>query len=186
MYYNNIPGWFDYHGLYSQFVQNCNPNEVSKFVEVGVWLGKSICYMGEKVRESGKPVEIYGVDTWAGSINEQEHQDYVTKLGGPDKLFEEFQKHMALANLNTSVVPLRMASIEASKTFEDKSLDFVFIDASHDYENVKADIQAWLPKVKMGGVLAGHDWAWPDVNKAVIEVLKIVQTSGSCWIYKVN
>jgi predicted alpha/beta hydrolase family esterase len=52
-------------------------------------------------------------------------------------------------------------------------LDFVFIDADHKYESVKADIAAWLPKVRPGGHIAGHDYHsdWPGVQKAVDEVL---------------
>jgi len=63
-------------------------------------------------------------------------------------------------------------SVEASKEFEDESLDFVYIDADHLYEPVKADITAWLPKVKKGGVIGGHDYDYhirPSVKEAVDE-----------------
>lgn len=50
------------------------------------------------------------------------------------------------------------SSVEASKDFKDGSLDFVYIDADHSYEAVKQDIDVWLPKVKVGGVLGGHDF----------------------------
>jgi hypothetical protein len=59
----------------------------------------------------------------------------------------------------------------------------VFIDASHDYESVKADVKAWLPKVKKGGYLAGHDWHHEPVKRAVIEVLgEVDEFDGDCWI----
>lgn len=72
-------------------------------------------------------------------------------------------------------VILRKSSIEAAKDFEDGSLDFVFLDADHTYEAVRADIAAWYPKVKRGGLLCGHDYAnhefpaW-GVEKAVSEL----------------
>jgi hypothetical protein len=67
---------------------------------------------------------------------------------------------------------LRMTSLDAAKLVPDKSLDFVFIDALHDYDSVKADIKAWLPKVRDGGILAGDDYANKKfgVTKAVDEV----------------
>lgn len=49
-------------------------------------------------------------------------------------------------------------SIEVAKRFEDNSLDFVYIDAGHSFEEVKADYEAWYPKVRSGGVVAGHDY----------------------------
>ena len=53
-------------------------------------------------------------------------------------------------------------SVEAAKRFEAESVDFVYIDANHSYAFVKEDIQAWLPKVKKGGIIGGHDYDWED------------------------
>ncbi len=64
----------------------------------------------------------------------------------------------------------KSSSVEAATKFSDNSLDFVYIDAAHDYENVKKDITAWLPKVKIGGVIAGHDYHY-DPNIQVYEVV---------------
>jgi hypothetical protein len=49
-------------------------------------------------------------------------------------------------------------SVKSAELFEDESLDFVFIDAGHRYEEVKADIEAWFPKVRKGGIVSGHDY----------------------------
>lgn len=51
-----------------------------------------------------------------------------------------------------------LPSVKAAKRFEDESLDFVFIDADHSDRAVREDIAAWLPKVKIGGLLCGHDY----------------------------
>lgn len=53
---------------------------------------------------------------------------------------------------------LRKPSLEAAERFAAESLDFAFIDANHLYENVCADLRAWWPKIRRGGVLAGHDY----------------------------
>lgn len=68
---------------------------------------------------------------------------------------------------------MRMDSEEAAKKIPDGSLDMVFIDANHAYEYVKKDIIAWLPKVKVGGILAGHDYGkkGPEGNFGVTEAV---------------
>jgi hypothetical protein len=53
---------------------------------------------------------------------------------------------------------LRMTSLEASKKFDDLSLDFAFIDGDHSYEGCSLDISLWYPKLKVGGLLSGHDY----------------------------
>ena len=47
---------------------------------------------------------------------------------------------------------------EAAKTVYDGSLDFVYIDGDHSYDSCKEDINMWLPKIKQGGIIAGHDY----------------------------
>lgn len=54
---------------------------------------------------------------------------------------------------------IRMRSVVAATHYKNESLDFVFLDADHSYEAVQADIAAWLPKVRPGGILCGHDYA---------------------------
>ena len=66
---------------------------------------------------------------------------------------------------------LRMHTVEAAHEFDDKSIDFVFVDADHSYEGVKADLEAWIPKIRSGGMIAGHDYTeeFPGVIEAVHE-----------------
>lgn len=71
---------------------------------------------------------------------------------------------------------LEMASVDAASTVDDESLDLVFLDADHSYEGVRDDIKAWLPKVKSGGWIGGHDYENPTtlydfsgVKRAVVE-----------------
>jgi hypothetical protein len=68
---------------------------------------------------------------------------------------------------------LRLPSLEAARQVPDESLDFVFIDAIHLYEDARADIAAWLPKLRSGGVLAGHDYTpqFRGVMRAVDEAI---------------
>lgn len=73
----------------------------------------------------------------------------------------------------TRVRQMRMTSNAAARhaAASDWQFDLVFIDAAHDYENVRADIAAWLPLVRPGGIIAGHDYQhrFPGVMRAVAE-----------------
>lgn len=63
----------------------------------------------------------------------------------------------------------RMRTVDAAQLVPDESLDFVFIDADHTYDGCQADIAAWEPKVRKGGMVTGHDYNWPTVRRAVDE-----------------
>lgn len=78
----------------------------------------------------------------------------------------------------------RMTTLEAAKHVDDGSVDFVFVDADHSYEGCAADIQAWLPKVRKGGMLAGHDYNWPTVFYAVRDAnLKVALGPDNVWMH---
>ena len=62
-------------------------------------------------------------------------------------------------------------SVQSAKRFLNKHFDIVFLDAGHSYEDVKADCNAWIKKVKSGGYIGGHDYLeWQGVKKAVDEI----------------
>lgn len=71
------------------------------------------------------------------------------------------------------VVKHKMLFAEAAGLFEDGSLDLIYIDGAHDYISVRRDAESWLPKLKPGGVCAGHDLSprFPGVGRAVAELL---------------
>lgn len=183
-------GYFDFNELYIEMVKrfdNC------VFVEVGCWLGASVCFLGQKVKEFNKNIKVFAVDHWLGS-NEIDHQNTIAKLGGPDILFYTFKQNLKRAEVEDIVTPIRTDSVTGATRFDDKSLAFVFIDASHDYENVLADIKAWLPKIMDGGVIAGHDYCTPEDNhefmgvyQAVSEVFDLnkIQKIKHSWLYNV-
>ena len=169
-HYKTIPGWFNCPELYLNMVIKADVEHDATFVEIGCWKGKSSAYMAEQISLSGKPIKLYCVDTWKGTITEQHHQvdpDVVN-----DKLFEVFTNN--LSPFAGFYIPIRSLSVEAATQFSDNSLDFVYIDASHEYEDVKADIEAWLPKVKVGGTIAGDDYNMRSVRKAVNKLIKTV------------
>lgn len=169
MNWKDVEGYFSYTNLYDIALKYC-PNN-STFVEVGSWMGRSTCYMGEEIKKSPKTIKFYAVDTWEGS-EEPHHKETIQKLQNENlTLFDAFKFHLKGCDVEDYVIPLQTTSLKAAEQFEDNSLDFVHIDASHDYENVLADIKAWYPKVKPGGFITGDDYVpcWGGVIKAVKE-----------------
>ena len=174
--------WFTYPTLYSRFVEQL---ECGKIVEVGSWKGKSTAYLAVEIINSGKKISIDTVDTWKGSPNEECHvNDPYVKTDGLYSLFlSNIEKVSSVIN------PIRMASLDAAKLYDDNSIDIVFIDACHAYECVKEDIDAWYPKVKTGGVIAGHDYnhhSFPGVIRAVNEAFgkDKIELIELCWVYR--
>ena len=171
-------GWFSYPNLYSRIVKRFPSG--SRFVEVGCWKGKSAAYMCVEIANSNKDIEFFCVDTWEGSVEHQEMKEL-------PKLYDIFIDNMR--PVEEYYFPLKMTSLEAAKKFKDNSLDFVFIDASHEYEDVRNDIFAWYPKVKPGGIIAGHDYYheeydwFPGVKQAVNELLTDFIVEEKCWIH---
>lgn len=166
--------------IYKTIIDSANNGD--HFVEVGCWKGKSAAFMAVEIINSKKKIKFDCVDTWNGSFDEVQHlEDQAVR---ENKLYEHFLENM------TPVIgfynPIRLSSVEASKLYPDNSLDFVFIDAGHDYDSVRADINAWYPKIKEGKILAGHDIGHPPVYQAVEERFKNFEKTKHCWIVKKN
>jgi len=179
-FYQNIgEDWFGHSNFYSEIV-NKFPDD-SHFVEVGVWKGRGAAYMATEIINSGKKIKFDCVDNW-------EYSDLQKDI--PENLYENLYETF-LENVKPvkhMINPIKLLSHDASKLYENNSLDFVFIDAAHDYENVKRDIESWLPKIKVGGILAGHDYetSIDGVKRAVDEVFKNKEITNkeNCWIYE--
>ena len=139
--------------------------------EIGVNQGVN---MGMVLRMCPK-FSWYGVDDWrAGYLG----WDEAKRKDNKRKALSVQRRHSGRVKF------LVMDSVSASKRFEDGSLDLVFIDADHSYKGVKSDLEAWGPKVRPGGVLAGHDYEQPDfpgVKQAVDEFCK--PNTGAEWVW---
>lgn len=178
-----IPGWFGWSALYDKVVEDADG--IIRIVEVGIWQGRSTIYLADLIRRSDKPIFFYAFDTFEGSA---EHTQDIKAIAGQGKTLEGiFRDNLAASGCDDYVRAVRQDSVNASKRFEDGTLDLVFLDGDHTYEAVKADINAWLPKIKPGGLLAGDDYqpSWPGVIKAVDELLPRRSVKG-WWEHRVD
>ena len=98
-----------------------------------------------------------------------------------------YLNHVRHFGLEGTVLTLRSRSQAIAPFFPDNSLDLVFVDGPHQYESVRGDIKAWLPKVKRGAWISGHDYcpAWPGVAQAVHEKFGegnyLLRENSGCW-----
>jgi len=169
-FYRQIPGDFTFATPYDDIVSVMKNGDT--FVEVGSLLGCSITYFTHAMMEAGKNFNVYAVDSWAGAFDEPNQANLINSLGGGDGFYNKFLEYMGEAGIDDIVIPIRRLSVEASKCFDDDSLKGIFLDAGHSYEDIKSDIAAYWPKLKNGGILAGHDYFYNNgVEKAVQEFL---------------
>lgn len=135
--------------------------ELHKVTGLGAEIGVQYGYFSAKIGEfyTGK---ILCVDLW-----------------GDEEIYAE-----AKLKLNSDKYKmLRGDSLTLVDFVGDESLDFVYIDANHHYAEVVADIMAWYPKVRSGGIIAGHDYCTSDED---IEVIKAVDEWAFFHGYKIN
>jgi hypothetical protein len=140
--------------------------------------------MAVEIANSGKKIDFYCIDTWKGSPAPQ----YQAILRRHGSVFDAFMRSMKDGGVSEFVSPIVSDSAGAAAYFADRSLDFVFIDASHDFDGVRRDVAAWLPKVRMGGVFAGHDAACPGLLNAVSSYVprSLVTIRGASWFHRVQ
>jgi predicted O-methyltransferase YrrM len=143
-------------------------------VEVGVKEGENLFFIAAQCPD----LKITGVDAWEQQLSEKEGENYASWNMG-----SKYDGVVNKAKDYPNVTITRDYSVHAAKQFEDGSLDFVFIDAQHTYDCLKADVAAWESKVKSDGVLMGHDIHFPGVLKAVKEVFPdYIELENKIWM----
>jgi len=169
---STIIGWFTFPHLYKDMAESLPDN--ATVVEVGVYEGKSFAYLMVEMINAGKQLNIFAVDSF-------------TFTGENGKsILDNFIENMKPVEGQYKII--KSQSWDAASNFKDRSIDFVFIDADHIYESVKRDILAWLPKIKQGGIIAGHDYCneHPGVIQAVDEIfgkkLNRDYIDELCWV----
>jgi predicted O-methyltransferase YrrM len=147
-------------------------------VEVGSWHGRSTLALAGSC-----PGTVYAVDHFRGSPGDRDQALAEADESGPAAR-EAFTKNLAGHLESGKVRLLEGDSRQVAQDFFCDGLrpDLVFLDGAHDYESVRADIRAWRPRVRAGGVLAGHDRDRPGVRAAIDELCGGWKAGpGSIW-----
>jgi len=122
--------------------------------KIGVELGVLQGDFSKAILEEWKGDKLYLIDYWRQDpgMVDANNGDHNQQLN-----------NMAQTFMNTyfffgRCCIIKETSVEAAKLFQDESLNFIFIDAAHDFFHVTQDLEIWLPKIKKGGVMFGHDY----------------------------
>lgn len=184
--WEDICGAFDYQALYDEMVAEATDG--ARFVEVGCWLGRSTIYLAKQIQQARKRIELYAVDHGLGSPPNSPdwpvYEPILRQLGGT--FAGQLARNILACDVQEVVTQIVAPSQRASRLFANESLDFAFIDADHGYESVIRDLESWWPKIRAGGLLAGHDYThWPSVARAVDAFFERKlggwPTCPSCW-----
>ena len=157
---DKVEGWLTYkegETLYD-LAKKCTGKGV--IVEIGSWKGKSTIWLAKGSKRGNRP-RIYAIDPHKStSVHEKYDKDWT---------FNEFKENIIKLNVNDIITPIVKTSEKAVKNFN-KPIELIFIDGSHEYDQVKSDFRLWVPKVIDGGIMAFHDTIfWPGPKKVVEE-----------------
>jgi hypothetical protein len=156
--YESVPGWFDWEVTYRRWAERVPPNGI--IVEVGAYMGKSMSFLLCELQNLGRwDVQVHAVDNWIGP------EPGVDGFSGAE-LERGFYKTIEPYIIRPAVH--QMQSVTAARMFRPEQVDRVWLDGSHTYEDVYADMEAWWSRVAPGGEMGGHDLtSFPGVQQAV-------------------
>jgi hypothetical protein len=152
-------------------IPDCSRNDLPElFKQLGFKVGAEIgVFMGQYTEILAKAgLKVYGVDPWKIDAD-YGHPTGVDKINRRHK----FAMEKLLAYPNVTLI--EETSMEAVKQFEDNSLDFVYIDGNHKFKYIAEDLFEWTKKVKPGGIISGHDYAY----------FKSHSPCGGCQVHEV-
>lgn len=179
---HDIFGYSRYVDLYREMV--INSEDGAHFVELGSFLGQSTAAMGLFIKSSGKRIRFDAVDIFElTDFSDEPHFKVIEEHGGD--FLAAFKHNLEKAQVLDVVTVVKSTSLEAAATYPDRSISFIMIDASHKYGDVVDDINAWFPKLKLGGVMSGDDVDWEEVKQAVDDTCKHYTVHGnSTWYFR--
>jgi hypothetical protein len=172
--------------LFRELIEKTQPTVI---IEVGTWLGASAIHMAKICRELGLQTTIYCVDTWLGaeefwtSKADTEERNLRQKNGYPQVYFD-FLANVVQHGCQDMIVPIPNTGTIGSIILQHRRVlaELIYIDGSHEYQDVKTDILAFKKLLAPGGIMFGDDLSWGSVELAVKEVCPTHRGVGNFWI----
>lgn len=186
-----VPGWNSYSDIFGKLISETKPSVI---FEVGTWLGASAINMAGHVKKMSLDTKIYCVDTWLGAeefwtIGKDDPERNLNTKNGYPRVYFDFLANVVEHGMQDVIIPIPNTSHIGSIILSHQRLkaELIYIDASHDYEDVKNDIRDYMPLLQPGGIMFGDDVRiWKGVERAVHESfgqdLEIYQ--DNFWIFR--
>ncbi len=171
-YPDDPSGWGGDSPAFAELVAEVRPGRI---IEVGTWKGASALTMARALRQLGLDAEILCIDTWLGALEFWTDLDDAARHGalelehGYPTVYRRFLANVCHAGLQDLVTPFPLPSATAAQWFALRGIraDLIYLDGSHEEEDVYQDLVAYWDLLRPGGVLFGDDWAWDGVRMAV-------------------
>ena len=184
-------GWHGEHPVFEAVIAEARPRLI---IEVGSWMGLSTVSMARALKKHGLfDTAIICVDTWLGSIEhwlEDEWRPNLELAGGYPSFYKNFISNILQTGHAGDVVPLPMPSLMGARFLSAHGIqaDVIYIDGSHEEEDVYRDAKAYWELLAPGGMLFGDDFPLPGVGQGVMCFAKEAgvqcQTSDVYWMVK--
>jgi len=163
--------------MYKRIFSPYFKGEIETAVEVGTMLGANL----KRMERSLNPKNLYAIDPWRTVQNfGKNYQPFGNSWSTDQQLEEAYQMVLNWSKDYSNVKLIRETSQEACEKFENKSIDFIHIDADHTYKSVKNDINIWWSKLKDGGIMSGHDYC--PGNKTMKETYGVIEAVNECFV----
>lgn len=175
----DLQGWGGHPEFFSELVFSA---DVTRALEVGSWKGRSAAAIAGAMWSfhchSGSPKpELVCVDTWLGATEFYDRFDDETRYGslrmqnGYPQVYYQFLTNMRRRSLHDIVTPFAQTSTNALRFLakKDVQFDLIYIDGSHEYDDVMTDLMYAWPLLRKGGIMVGDDYCehWAGVMAAV-------------------
>ena len=173
-YAEDLQGWHSRHPMIAELIHETRPELV---IEVGTWKGGSAVHMAGLMKTEAIDGTVVCVDTWLGALEfwadhaDAERYQALQHRHGYPTVYYQFLANVLHNGLEDFIVPFPQTSLIAARWFALNKVkaDLIYVDASHDEPDVAADLQAYWPVLKEGGVMFGDDYDeyWPGLVKAI-------------------
>lgn len=138
--------------------------DANRIIEIGSWLGESTSCWADAVMNK-YTAEVISIDWFKGNPGTE-----LEGISNSDNVYSIFRNNMKELGYLDIVKNIIMSSSDAVRFIPDGYADIVYIDACHDYKSVKRDIELWTPKVRVGGIIAGHDYESDEYDERYVDL----------------
>ncbi|KQP91340.1 methyltransferase [Methylobacterium sp. Leaf113] len=181
----DLQGWRSVHPYLDAAITEFRPAVV---VEIGVWKGASSLNLARTMAAHGVDGTVIAVDTWLGAVDHWADPalfaELVTEHGYPS-LYRTFLANVLREGLADRILPLPLDSVNAAELLHLRGVpaDVIHLDAGHEEASVMADLRAWWPVLRPGGLLIADDYdrlggRFPGVTRAVDAFCTEVRVQG--------